>query len=79
MNNIWKWILSLFTKPKPPAPPKPPVDPPPPEWKPIAIVVYGNNGQPLAGATVKLDGNPHVYPKTNSDGYTIVDVLRQLG
>ena len=73
MSFLCKWFG--IGCPKPPAPP---VNPPADGWKPIAVVVYGNNGQPLAGATVKLDGNPHVYPQTNGDGYTIVDVPMSL-
>jgi hypothetical protein len=78
MSFLCKWFGIGCPKPPTPIPPVPPAPTPADGWKPIAIVVYDVNGKPLPGATVKLDGNPNVYPQTNRDGYTIVDVPMSL-
>jgi hypothetical protein len=80
--NFAKFFRNLFGIKSTPAPAPTPtpikVDTRANDMKPIAVVVYNDSKRPVAGATVKLDGNPNVYPQTNGDGYTIINVPMAL-
>lgn len=52
-----------------PAPVPPP--PPTPQFKAIAIIVKDQNGTPVPGVSVALDGNPNPFLLTNQDGYAL--------
>lgn len=72
--NLLAWLKKLFASKPAPQPPVPPVNP----VRPIAVVVYGSAG-PLAGAKCVLSNIPAIeYPLTNTDGYTICDVSKDL-